>query len=80
MITMVKVKAKYENRVLKPLAKLELEEGEEVEIEVKRASIDDFHGRLRIDQDIAADEAYVEAFQQNNPSLLQQKLKSLRGR
>jgi predicted DNA-binding antitoxin AbrB/MazE fold protein len=49
----IKVKAKYENNVLKPLEKLELEEGEEVEIEVKRASIDDFHGGLRIDQDIA---------------------------
>lgn len=30
------IKAVYENEVLKPLEKLELEEGEEVEIELKR--------------------------------------------
>lgn len=39
-----------------------------------------FDYKAQIDQDIAADEAYFAAFQQNNPSLLQQKLKSLRGR
>jgi len=39
-----------------------------------------FDYKAQIDQDIAADEAYFEAFQQNNPSLLQEKLKSLRGR
>ena len=30
------MKAVYENKLLKPLEKLELEEGEEVEIELKR--------------------------------------------
>jgi len=30
------IKAKYENKVLKPLEELNLEEGEEVEIEIKR--------------------------------------------
>jgi uncharacterized protein (DUF433 family) len=39
-----------------------------------------FDYKERIDQDIAADEAYFAAFQQNNPSLLQEKLRSLRGR
>jgi len=39
-----------------------------------------FDDKAQIDQDIAADEAYFAAFQQNNPSLLQEKLKSLRGR
>jgi predicted DNA-binding antitoxin AbrB/MazE fold protein len=33
---MIRVKAVYENETLKPLEKLELEEGEEVEIELKR--------------------------------------------
>ena len=33
-----------------------------------------------IDQDIATDQAYFEAFKQDNPSLLQEKLKTLRGR
>jgi len=33
---MIRVKAVYENKILKPLEKLELEEGEEVEIELKR--------------------------------------------
>jgi uncharacterized protein (DUF433 family) len=32
-----------------------------------------------IDQDIAQDEAYVEAFKARNPSLLQERLKDLRG-
>ena len=32
---MIRVKAVYENRILKPLEKLELEEGEEVEIEIE---------------------------------------------
>ena len=53
MRNMIKVKAKYENNVLKPLEKLELGEGEEVEIEVKKASVEDFHGGLRIDKEIA---------------------------
>jgi uncharacterized protein (DUF433 family) len=39
-----------------------------------------FDFKERIDQDIAADEAYFEAFKKNNPSLLQEKLKKLRGR
>jgi uncharacterized protein (DUF433 family) len=33
-----------------------------------------------IDQDIAADQAYFEAFKKKNPSLLQERLKELRGR
>lgn len=39
-----------------------------------------FDYKDEIDRDIAADQAYFEAFQQNNPSLLQEKLKTLRGR
>jgi len=50
---MIKVKARYENNVLRPLEKLGLGEGEEVEIEVKRASVEDFHGSLEIDKEIA---------------------------
>jgi predicted DNA-binding antitoxin AbrB/MazE fold protein len=33
---MIRVKAVYENEILKPLEKLELEDGEEVEIELRR--------------------------------------------
>jgi uncharacterized protein (DUF433 family) len=33
-----------------------------------------------IDQDIGADQAYFEAFKKRNPSLLQERLKALRGR
>jgi predicted DNA-binding antitoxin AbrB/MazE fold protein len=33
---MIRVKAVYENNMLKPLEKLDLKEGEEVEIELKR--------------------------------------------
>ncbi len=33
---MIRIKAVYEHEILKPLEKLELEDGEEVEIELKR--------------------------------------------
>ena len=49
----IKLKARYENEMLKPLEKLELEEGEEVEIEVKKALVEEFHGKMRIDKEIA---------------------------
>jgi uncharacterized protein (DUF433 family) len=39
-----------------------------------------FDYKEAIDQDIEADQAYFEAFKQQNPSLLQKKLKELRGR
>jgi predicted DNA-binding antitoxin AbrB/MazE fold protein len=49
----IRIKARYENELLKPLEKLELEEGEEVEIEVKKALVEEFHGKMRIDKEIA---------------------------
>lgn len=52
-MSMIKVKARYENNVLRPLEKLGLGEGEEVVIEVKRASVEYFHGSLEIDEEIA---------------------------
>jgi predicted DNA-binding antitoxin AbrB/MazE fold protein len=52
-MNMTNVKARYENNVLRPLEKLDLGEGEEVEIEVKRASVEDFHGSLEIAKEIA---------------------------
>jgi uncharacterized protein (DUF433 family) len=39
-----------------------------------------FDYKDEIDRDIEADQAYFEAFKQGNPSLLQEKLKLLRGR
>ncbi len=38
-----------------------------------------FDDKASIDQAIEADNAYFEAFKQNNPSLLQKKLRQLRG-
>jgi uncharacterized protein (DUF433 family) len=35
--------------------------------------------RIEIDRDIEADQAFAEAFQRNNPSLLREKLKALQG-
>lgn len=52
-MNMTNVKARYENNVLRPLEKLDLGEGAEVEIEVKRASVEDFHGSLEIAKEIA---------------------------
>ena len=49
----MKTKAIYEEGILKPLGKLDLKEGEEVEIEVKKALIDEFHGKMRIDKELA---------------------------
>ena len=49
----IRIKARYENEMLKPLEKLELEEGEEVEIEVKKTFIEEFYGKMRIEKEIA---------------------------
>ncbi|MGB2727241.1 MAG: antitoxin family protein [Halobacteriota archaeon] len=48
-----RTKAIYEDGILKPIGKLDLKEGEEVEIEVKKASVEEFHGKMRIDKEIA---------------------------
>jgi len=42
------IKAVYENNVLKPLEKLDLKEGEEVEIEVKKNSVNKLVGIIKI--------------------------------
>lgn len=42
------VKAIYENNVLKPLEKLDLEEGDVVEIEVKKSPVDQLYGIIKI--------------------------------
>jgi predicted DNA-binding antitoxin AbrB/MazE fold protein len=49
----LKVKARYEDAVLKPLEAVDLEEGEEVELELKRGSLQDFHGKLELEKKIA---------------------------
>ena len=49
----IKVKARYENKVLKPLEAVDLEEGEEVELELKRGSLQDFHGKLELEKELA---------------------------
>jgi predicted DNA-binding antitoxin AbrB/MazE fold protein len=48
----MRTKAIYKNNILKPLEKLDLEEGEEVVIEVRR-SMKDFHGKMEIEKEIA---------------------------
>ena len=44
----VRIKARYENEMLKPLEKLELEEGEEVEIVVKKNPVEMLEGMIKI--------------------------------
>ncbi len=44
----IRIKARYENELLKPLEKLELEEGEEVEIEVKKGPVEVLEGMIKI--------------------------------
>ena len=43
-----RVKAIYEDGILKPLEKLDLKEGEEVEIEVKKSPVERLEGMIRI--------------------------------
>jgi predicted DNA-binding antitoxin AbrB/MazE fold protein len=49
----VKVRARYEGKVLRPFQDLNLIEGEEVEIEVQRNLVDKFHGKMAIDKKTA---------------------------
>ncbi len=48
----MKVKAVYESRVLRPLEELDLEEGEEVEIEVKKSIVDRTFGLIQLDSKV----------------------------
>jgi predicted DNA-binding antitoxin AbrB/MazE fold protein len=41
------IKAVYKNNVLKPLEKLDLKEGEEVEIEIRGSKVDQLIGLLK---------------------------------
>ncbi len=50
------VKARYENNVLKPLEKLDLIEGEEVDIELKRRSIFGLLNGWKVDSQSLKDE------------------------
>lgn len=48
------ISAVYEKGIIKPLVKLELEEKEEIEIEVKRKkTFEKFHGKLELDEKTA---------------------------
>jgi len=60
----MKIKAIYKNKVLKPMKKLDLKEGEEVEIEVKeKQDVKLLRGTLKIDpklvDEIVEDESWV---------------------
>ena len=50
------VKARYENNALKPLGKLDLKEGEEVDIELKKKSLFGLLKGWRIDSQSLKDE------------------------
>jgi predicted DNA-binding antitoxin AbrB/MazE fold protein len=52
----VLVKAVYENSVLRPLEKLDLKEGDMVEIEVKKDAVDRLGGLVKITQRDVVDE------------------------
>jgi predicted DNA-binding antitoxin AbrB/MazE fold protein len=47
----IRVKAIYENEILKPLEKLELEEGEEVEIGVKKSVAERTFGLIKLEHE-----------------------------
>jgi predicted DNA-binding antitoxin AbrB/MazE fold protein len=50
------VKAVYENSVLRPLERLDLNEGDMVEIEVKKDAVDRLGGLVKISQRDVVDE------------------------
>jgi predicted DNA-binding antitoxin AbrB/MazE fold protein len=50
------IKAVYENSVLRPLGKLDLKEGDMVEIEVKKDAVDRLGGLVKISQRDIVDE------------------------
>jgi predicted DNA-binding antitoxin AbrB/MazE fold protein len=52
----IKLKARYENEMLKPLEKLELEEGERVEIEVKKNPVEMLEGMIKSSNKKGVDE------------------------
>jgi len=52
---LMKVKAVYESRVLRPLEELDLVEGEEVEIEVKKSIVDRTFGLIQLDSEVIDD-------------------------
>ncbi len=47
----IKVKARYEDAVLKPLEKLDLKEGEEVELELKKSVTDRTFGIVSLNHE-----------------------------
>ncbi len=50
------VKAVYENNILRPLEKLDLKEGDVVDIEVKKDAVDRLGGLVKISQRDVVDE------------------------
>ena len=52
MLLAIRVKARYEDKVLKPLEKLELEEGEEVEIELPISIVETTYAVSKLSDEI----------------------------
>jgi len=55
LVMSMRMKAIYKDAVLKPLAKLDLKEGDVVVINLKKISMRDFHGKVEIEKQIADD-------------------------
>ena len=49
----MRMKAIYKDEVLKPLKRLDLSDGDVVVIDLKKASMRDFHGKVEIETEIA---------------------------
>ena len=54
------IRARYEDKVLKPYQDLHLNEGEEVQIRLERNLVDKFHSKMAIDKKIADEIIYME--------------------
>ncbi len=49
----IKIRARYEGKALRPLGDINLKEGEEVEIEVNKSPVEAFHGRMKVNKELA---------------------------
>jgi len=48
----MKVKAVYESNILRPVGELDLEEGEEVELEIKKNIVKRTYGLIKLDAEL----------------------------
>ena len=49
----IRIRARHESNALKPLGDIGLREDEEIETEIKKSPVDEFHGKMKIQKELA---------------------------